>query len=957
MKTFIGKMLVIKAILVILIAFVQLAAYGQVAMRRPISPSQPMLLIHIDSWNYADPQKIIDLIPSDVRPYVVMNISLSINHDASTGAWKIVEYGYETAKSWLRTCAENGIWCMVQPASGGACHFSDTDLTVYKEFYENYPNFIGFNYAEQFWGFDDASDPRSVAWTTRIAHFVDLVNLADTYGGYLCVSWCGAYYGAGINPVAMLKKNSSFATVLQTKSDHFIMCEKFTSKYGFYDIESTCLGSYLSGYSGQYGIRFDQCGWSSGENSSGSTTADFPVPAGLAPVIEHSMLTGQTVFDGPELIWSQCIQNLSNGTTSDGYTTRKWSRYPQYDNITLDAFRKILDGTIRLMTRSEVIDRTKVVIIQDVTSGTDVQKYSAPETLFTGLYQTDSSGTLLENRTWFKKTGRYPAVPTVYALNGTDANSFSVQVNASAYSTRWPSTSAKTTEFNSLFTLEYTGDIYAARSENGWVVYNPYKTSTTATGNIPFKYNTCTGMDLSLSQYTTGIIKEVSNKVTIYLNNYDNTNTAFKTDILKINGCSSQPTYTITERGSHTASTVTTSYSGGVFTINVSHNGALDISVNCSGSATGRLTSYKTASLSAPSSPAPYLGPRQYEAENFDYKNISGNVTEGYNTGIANYTAMGYLKFGTSSSASIRDTINVPASGSYTIAIKYTTTGGSVSTIDLYVNGTKVATPAFAAQTSTSTWSTVSQSVTLNSGKNTVELKANATGSRQIYFDNIVVTPVNSGVGVWMEAECGTVGSLWSVLQSATGSSGQYIRIQDGNNSTSSVPGSDGYATYTFDIATAGTYNLWARVRAPSSNDDSFWLKMDNGSWNSWNGITYSTAWTWAFYKSFSLSEGSHTLIIAYREDGTDLDKLYIGTDVPTEYGESATNCTTKSAVAKDDNSLSDTESAKQPVVVSTDYYSITGAKIHNIQNMKGVFLVKKTMSDGIVKTTKILQK
>ena len=36
------------------------------ALRRPISPEQPAWFVHIDSWNYADPQKIIDLIPADI---------------------------------------------------------------------------------------------------------------------------------------------------------------------------------------------------------------------------------------------------------------------------------------------------------------------------------------------------------------------------------------------------------------------------------------------------------------------------------------------------------------------------------------------------------------------------------------------------------------------------------------------------------------------------------------------------------------------------------------------------------------------------------------------------------------------------------------------------------------------------------------------------------------------------
>src|SRR5687767_2551898 len=99
--------------------FFQLNAFAQTTLRRPVSPQQPMWLIHIDSWNYADPQKIINLIPADIRPYVVMNISLSVFNDAATGRFRVSEYGYEIAKSWLRTCAQNRMWAMIQPSSGG----------------------------------------------------------------------------------------------------------------------------------------------------------------------------------------------------------------------------------------------------------------------------------------------------------------------------------------------------------------------------------------------------------------------------------------------------------------------------------------------------------------------------------------------------------------------------------------------------------------------------------------------------------------------------------------------------------------------------------------------------------------------------------------------------------------------------------------------------------------------
>ena len=45
--------------------------------RRPIDNKHPMWLVHIDVWNQADPQKIINLIPDDIKPFVVLNLSMS----------------------------------------------------------------------------------------------------------------------------------------------------------------------------------------------------------------------------------------------------------------------------------------------------------------------------------------------------------------------------------------------------------------------------------------------------------------------------------------------------------------------------------------------------------------------------------------------------------------------------------------------------------------------------------------------------------------------------------------------------------------------------------------------------------------------------------------------------------------------------------------------------------------
>lgn len=707
-------------------------------IRRTISPEQPMWLIHIDTWNFPDPQKIIDLVPIDIRPYVVFNISLSINHDSETGKWKIVEYGYETAKSWLRTCAENRVWAIIQPSSGGFSHFPDimnyTDMesSLYNEFFRDYPNFLGFNYCEQFWGFDDKF---SVSFPQRLAHWSNLMKLCHKYGGYLVVSCCGPYWAAALNPIAMMKRDANLAEICRRYPENLIICEKFTSKYGFFDNESTCLGAYLSGYSGQYGIRPDETGWN------GLTDNDkYPVAAGAAPVIERFMLTGCTILDGPETIPNQCCREIGTTVTSGGYTMRRWEFYPQFHNIHIDIFRKILDGTIRILNRKEVIDRTKVVIVHDVNSGDDRDKYTGPETLYEGLYRMDDDGNMLENRSWFKKTGRYPTIPIVYQLNDDIANSFAYKMNKSQYANYWSDISRKIDEFNILFPQEYTGDLYAGRNENGWVIYNPYKTGQTASASIPFKYNTCDSMLLTFSKYSSGVIKEYTNKLTFYLTNYDNDDISLKTDVIKIYGCSSEPTYSYVDRENHTPSNVVKNWSNSVFTLWVTHNGPIDLTVKCSGLASNREISYKTAVITMPEQPEIYKGPHQYEAENFDYKNIAKNQKNGINSGIGNYTAQGYINFGTNSSAAVRVAISVLNEGVYALQTRYRAPMTTVSTIDLYINGTKIATPEF-VQTANNgdVWEVNTQAVYLRKGSNIIEFRANSTAPGDFYLDNIVI--------------------------------------------------------------------------------------------------------------------------------------------------------------------------------------------------------------------------
>ena len=358
--------------------------------RRAVSPEQPMWMVHIDPWCSPDPQKIIDMVPSDVRPYVVFLISLSVSF--SNGKWNIVHDAEECTKSWLKTCAENRVWCMVQVASGGIARFPDYNSnidyenTIYGELYRDYPNFIGFHYAEQFWGFD-AANPDGVAPSdeARYKHLAKLLELSNRHGGYVSMSWNGNQYCANINPIAMLKRVPEWRQACEKYSENYIIEEKHTTNAYQYDRESLTLGAYLSGYCGNLGIRYDDTGWTD-ENGNSGSGRKYTLGTSIAAHLERFLLSGATVIDGPEFIWIDCINGDKDSTSNDGYRENNWKFTTQCWNAYIDVFRKVLDGTIRIPSRKEVIDNTKLVIIQDVNWGNSNDgKYSTPQTLLTGF--------------------------------------------------------------------------------------------------------------------------------------------------------------------------------------------------------------------------------------------------------------------------------------------------------------------------------------------------------------------------------------------------------------------------------------------------------------------------------------------------------------------------------------------------------------------------------------------
>ena len=196
-------------------------------------------------------------------------------------------------------------------------------------------------------------------------------------------------------------------------------------------------------------------------------------------------------------------------------------------------------------------------------------------------------------------------------------------------------------------------------------------------------------------------------------------------------------------------------------------------------------------------------------------------------------------------------------------------------------------------------------SVTLPLGSHTITLSV-TDGNGNVDTDIVTINVVEDS-GVWLEAECGEVGSLWQKEPDSDASGDKYVTIHPGNNNLDNAPvDAAGLLTYTFEVKESGTYELYSRLICPSPNDDSFWIKMNNGSFALWNGINAAT-WQWFdFPSSFELSKGKHKLTIGYREDGAKLDKIWI-TDKVAELpdkGGAADNCGTAAFSLQNDSDV-----------------------------------------------------
>ena len=195
--------------------------------------------------------------------------------------------------------------------------------------------------------------------------------------------------------------------------------------------------------------------------------------------------------------------------------------------------------------------------------------------------------------------------------------------------------------------------------------------------------------------------------------------------------------------------------------------------------------------------------------------------------------------------------------------------------------------------------------VTVTDGEINIGLDARASsgGIDQPKLSALEVVSTSAGTqqsSFWLEAECAAVGSTWVIAEAAGASEGAFTWAPN-SRSTASAPADApaGRIRFSLNGAEAGTYYLYARMDAPNSSEDSYWVRINGGPWQRWwqNLGTGNTGFQWrAFtFNTFQLSAGANTVDFAYREGRTKLDKVYVSKTpgIPSGIGSEASNCQT----------------------------------------------------------------
>ncbi|PPK86111.1 putative secreted protein (Por secretion system target) [Neolewinella xylanilytica] len=148
----------------------------------------------------------------------------------------------------------------------------------------------------------------------------------------------------------------------------------------------------------------------------------------------------------------------------------------------------------------------------------------------------------------------------------------------------------------------------------------------------------------------------------------------------------------------------------------------------------------------------------------------------------------------------------------------------------------------------------------------------------------------------YLEAECAEVGDNWFTAEDTEASGGSYVSVNRRSTDTFPEDVPANRVRFSLIVQEMDEFYIWGRVKGRAPNNDSFWVRVNDGPWRQWiRRVNDADGWAWREFvgSPYTAEAGEMTIDIAYREVNTQLDKIFVTTlaQTPSGVDQPSINC------------------------------------------------------------------
>ena len=173
-----------------------------------------------------------------------------------------------------------------------------------------------------------------------------------------------------------------------------------------------------------------------------------------------------------------------------------------------------------------------------------------------------------------------------------------------------------------------------------------------------------------------------------------------------------------------------------------------------------------------------------------------------------------------------------------------------------------------------------------------VYISQSGTGLVKISYSETPEEP--TPITTFIEAESSSLGNNWITTEGPAACNCSYL-LTPSDQPTNHLPidNPEDIATFSVTVDATGMYKVFARIRTDDADNDSFWVRANDGEWQKWNRINWphgasDPVFQWSqvgHYNNgddlatpveFYLMEGENEVQFAIREPGAQLDKIFV---------------------------------------------------------------------------------